>query len=136
MKRAFVPLLVALGLLAIAAAGWWLKRPPESLNVACVDPVAGCVFSHAGRPARLRFSVTPVPLQAFELTVDAPGARRISAEFQMVGMDMGFNRYPLRPARGVFSADITLPICISGRHDWRAFLTIDGERYMFPFQSG
>jgi hypothetical protein len=135
MKRTLIPLLVALGLLVIAAAGWWLKRMPESQTVTCANPIAGCAFSHAGQPATMRFSATPVPLEAFELTVDAPGARRVSAEFQMVGMDMGFNRYDLRPAHGAFAARITLPICVSGRHDWIITLTLDGARYALPFES-
>ena len=130
-----MPLLVALALIAIAVAGWWLKKPAEALAVACPDPLAGCLFSHAGRPAVMRFSVTPVPLEAFRLTVEAPGVQRVSAEFQMVGMDMGFNRYDLRPENGAFATGITLPVCVSARRDWIVFLTLDGVRYALPFQS-
>lgn len=135
MKRIFLPLLVALALIAIATASWWLKKPAEAIDVACPDPVAGCGFNHAGRPAVMRFSATPVPLEAFQLTVEAPGARRVSAEFQMIGMDMGFNRYDLRPEKNAFSSSITLPVCISARSDWIVFLTLDGVRYALPFQS-
>lgn len=135
MKRALLPLLVALALIAIAVAGWWLKRPAEAMAVACADPLAGCAFSHAGQPAQVRFSVMPVPLEAFDLEVAAPNARRVSAEFQMVGMDMGFNRYDLRPKRGAFAATITLPVCVSGRRDWVLYLELDGQRYAVPFSS-
>ena len=136
MKRALLPLLVAVALLAIAATGWWLKRPAGAVDVACSDPVAGCTFSYDGASATVRFSMQPVPLEAFELAVDAPGVARVSAEFQMVGMDMGFNRYDLRPAGdGTFASSVTLPVCISERHDWTLFLDVDGIRYALPFRS-
>ena len=135
MKRAWLPLLVAVALLAIAATGWWLKRPAGAVDVACSDPVAGCTFSHDGAAATVRFSMQPVPLQAFELAVDAPGAARVSAEFQMVGMDMGFNRYDLRPQNGAFVSRITLPVCVSARRDWLLYLELDGRRYAVPFSS-
>jgi hypothetical protein len=136
MKRVLVPLLLVVALVAIAVAGWWLKRPAEAQAVACADPLAGCAFSHRGAPASVRFSTQPTPLEPFELTVSAPGASRLSAEFQMVGMDMGFNRYDLHPAgTGTFAAKVTLPVCVSGRHDWRLFLDIDGTRYALPFST-
>jgi hypothetical protein len=84
----------------------------------------------------VRFSAQPVPLEAFELTVTAPDAARISAEFQMVGMDMGFNRYDLHPvARGTFASKVTLPVCVSGRRDWTLYLELDGSRYALPFST-
>ncbi len=135
MKRALLPILLSVALLAIAAAGWWFKRPAEALAVACPDPIAGCGFRHAGASARIRFSTVPVPLEAFELVVEAPGVRRASAEFQMTGMDMGFNRYDLKPAQGGFAAKVTLPVCVSARHDWVLYLDLDGRRYAVPFSS-
>jgi hypothetical protein len=136
MKRVAVPLLLVVALVAIAVAGWWLKRPAEAVPVACPDPLAGCAFEHHGRPASARFSMPPAPMEAFELRVTAPGARKISAEFQMVGMDMGFNRYDLRPtADGAFAAKVTLPVCVSGRRDWRLYLDVDGARYALPFST-
>lgn len=136
MKRVVVPLLLVVALVAIAVAGWWLKRPAESVAVACVDPLAGCSFSHRGAPASVRFSTQPGALEAFELTVTAPNAAKVSAEFQMVGMDMGFNRYDLRPAPGgAFASKVTLPACVSGRRDWVLYLDLDGARYALPFSS-
>lgn len=136
MKRVAVPLLLAAALIAIAVAGWWLKRPADAVAVSCADPLAGCAFSHRGAAVDVRFLSQPTPLEAFGLRVSAPSARRISAEFQMVGMDMGFNRYDLRPAGdGAFASNVTLPVCISGRHDWTLFLDVDGTRYALPFKS-
>ena len=136
MKRLAAPILLVVALLAIALAGYWLKRPAEALAVACADPLAGCAFSHRGTPASVRFSTHPAPLEAFELKVAAPGAARVSAEFQMVGMDMGFNRYDLRPAgEGTFASKVTLPVCVSGRRDWVLYLDLDGTRYAVPFST-
>ncbi len=136
MKRFAFPLLLIVALIGIAAAGYWLKRPAEAQAIACVDPLAGCGFSHHGTAVTLRFSTQPAPLEPFDLGVDAPGASRISAAFQMNGMDMGFNRYDLKPdANGVFVARVTLPVCVSGRRDWTVFLDIDGAHYALPFST-
>jgi len=136
MNRIAGPLLLVVALVAIAVAGYWLKRPPEAVVVLCADPIAGCAFSHHGATISVRFSTQPVPLEPFELTVTAPNATKISAEFQMVGMDMGFNRYDLHPgSAGMFASKVTLPVCISGRHDWTLFLDLDGSRYALPFSN-
>jgi len=134
--RVLAPLLLVVALGAIAVAGYWLKRPAEAVAVSCADPLAGCAFSHRGATASVRFSVRPAPLEAFELSVRAAGASRISAEFQMVAMDMGFNRYDLRPTPdGAFASKVTLPVCVSGRRDWVLYLDIDGSRYALPFST-
>ena len=136
MKRVAVPLLLIGVLVAIAVAGYWLKRPAEALAVACVDPLAGCTFSHRGTPVKVIFLTPPTPLEAFDLSLSAPGASRISAEFQMNGMEMGFNRYDLRSSgNAVFSAKVTLPVCVSGRHDWTMYLDVDETRYALPFRT-
>jgi hypothetical protein len=136
MRQVVAPLLLVIALVAIAVAGWWLKRPADAVAVNCPDPQAGCAFSHHGAPASVRLSMQPMPLEAFELTVTAPRVTKISAEFQMVGMDMGFNRYDLRPAGGgAFASSVTLPVCVSGRHDWVLYLNLDGTRYALPFRS-
>ena len=136
MRRVVLPLLLVVVLAAIAVAGYWLSRPAASQAVACADPLAGCSFSHRGATVMLRFSARPKPLEAFELRVSAPGAARISAEFQMNGMEMGFNRYDLRPTgNGMFASRVTLPVCVSGRRDWTLYLEIDGAHYALPFST-
>ena len=136
MRRVLLPLLLVVVLAAIAVAGYWLSRPAASQAVACADPLAGCSFSHRGATVMLRFSAHPKPLEAFELRVSAPGTARISAEFQMNGMEMGFNRYDLRPAgNGMFASRVTLPVCVSGRRDWTLYLEIDGAHYALPFST-
>ena len=134
MRRALTPLLLVVALVTIAAAGYWLKRPADAITVRCSDPVAGCTFGHGDATARVRFSVRPTALETFDLSVHALGAARVRAEFQMVGMDMGFNRYDLQPSGdGLFVSSVTLPVCISGRHDWILYLELDDARYAIPF---
>lgn len=136
MKRLWLPLLVIAILVAIAVGGYRTKQPEEAETIACTDPVAGCRFDHGGVPAEVRFSIQPVPLEPFLLTVSAPGSARVSVEFQMVGMDMGFNRYDLRREdSGAFASRITLPVCVSGRRDWLMYVQIDDRRYVLPFTS-
>lgn len=136
MKRVLLPLLLAVALAAIAVAGHWLNRPAASQPVACADPQAGCSFSHHGASVTVRFSARPAPLKAFELYVHAPGAARASAEFQMNGMEMGFNRYDLSATgSGAFASNVTLPVCVSGRRDWTLTLEIDGAHYALPFST-
>jgi len=136
MKRAWAPLLLLVALAAIAVAGYWLQRPAEAIVVNCADPLAGCTLSHRGVPVNVRFLTRPAPMEAFGLSVTAPGASKISAEFQMVGMKMGFNRYDLRLGKGgEFAARITLPVCVSGQSNWKLYLEIDGIRYALPFST-
>lgn len=49
MKRVLVPLLLVLALLAVAVAGYWLKRPAKAQAVTCADPLAGCTSFTAAR---------------------------------------------------------------------------------------
>lgn len=134
------PIWLALGLvvafIALAILANNVKRPPTSQAITCIDPVRGCAFAYRGKPAHLRFSGHPVSMRPFALEVQAPGAVQVHAEAHMVGMDMGFNRYVLRPLRpGVFVAQLRLPVCVSGRHDWMLYLEIEQDRYTLPFQS-
>ncbi|HEY9097886.1 MAG TPA: hypothetical protein VIN38_03350 [Thiobacillus sp.] len=136
MKRAWLPLLLVMVLAGIAVSSYWLKRPAVAQAVACPDPLAGCTFNHHGTRIKATFSTQPTPLGAFEVRIHAPDVRTIRAEFQMNGMDMGFNRYDLRSVENnVFAAQVTLPVCVSGRRDWTMTLNVDGSRYALPFSS-
>lgn len=136
LPRWGLPLFIALALIAIAIMGTRSKQPHPAQTIACVDPVRGCVFTHRGQTAQLHFSHPPQPLQAFTMTVRASSARQVHAEFQMQGMEMGLSRYVLAAsAPGLFAAPITLPVCVSGRRDWKLYLQIDAQRYEMPFSS-
>lgn len=74
------------------------------------------------------------PLQKFALTVTPIGETAkslgaVSVNFQMVGMDMGINQYPLdRQADGQYRQTIILPVCTSTRTDWVAILSMNSPK--------
>jgi hypothetical protein len=135
-KRILTLLLLALAFITLAVVGTRVNRPASTQVIGCANPLQGCSFTHHGYPAKLQFMAPPTPMQPFKMVVRAPGAKHVSAEVQMVGMDMGINRYNLSPAvQGTFTAEITLPVCVSGRRDWNLYLAIDDNTYVLPFSS-
>ncbi len=125
---------LAIGLV-VASIGWWQTRTPEpAQTAACPDLHVGCALQLDGRTVTVRVEGKLQVLKPFQLTVNAPGARKVQAQFTMASMDMGFNLYSLRPdAQGGFRARIVLPVCVSGRRDWVMSLEIDGRRIDLPF---
>lgn len=119
-----------LALVLLLAAGCDPATP--GTPVACADLEAGC----AAGGIRVRTDAPPSALRPFRLTVEAPAAARVSAEFAMEGMEMGLNRYRLLPAgEGRFEARVVLPVCVSGRRDWLLWVEADGRRVGFAFQT-
>jgi len=135
IKQLAIPLLVIAALAALAIWGALQQsRPQTAQPIVCADPVAGCTFVHKGMPANLRFSAQPEALQPFVLSLVSPNLRTASVSFQMSGMNMGFNRYDLKPgADGRWAANITLPVCTVSRVDWIAELNLDGQLYTLTF---
>ena len=116
-------------MLALAACA----RPPAVQTVSCPDPVAGCRLD---RGLEVHFSKTPAVMQKFDLDVMAPENAAPYASFQMQGMEMGLNRYRLLWSDGKWHAEVTLPACVQGRHDWILRLEAGGKIYEMPFGSG
>lgn len=113
--------------------------PPQvAVNLPCPDLAAGCSARIGEHAVSVGMDGSFKPLQPFQLWVKAPGARAVKASFTMPGMNMGFNRYTLRPgSAGVFRAQIILPTCVSGRHDWQVTLDIDdAARLSLPLVAG
>lgn len=125
-------------LVALVAGVIWQNRaqrdPGRATLLACASLATGCAAQVAGRPVTVGMTGALKPLQPFQVWLEAAGARRVEARFAMVGMDMGFNLYTLRPdAQGVFRGSVTLPVCVTGRRDWVMTLEIDGARLDVPF---
>ncbi len=70
------------------------------------------------------FGAEPRALRPFPIHIqltDHQQADAVTVSFSMQDMDMGANRYRLiADASTGWNADITLPICMSGRSDWVA----------------
>lgn len=152
--------LVAVGaLIALAAfmwAGEWLGQrylaPDDSaaelirLHVPA-DCLAtrGCVAEGEGLAMELVLPDPVRPLEAFpvRIQVQGSGAEAIAwarVEFEMTGMDMGVNRVSLTPrpeAANEWRGRATLPVCVTGRSDWLARVSLGAQgrvyRADFPF---
>jgi len=103
---------------------------PVVIPADCDIKGVGCVLS-LGRLGHVLVKAPAVikPLVKFPLVVEPEGDMAksmgaISVDFQMVGMDMGINRYPLsRASDGTYSQNIILPVCTTTRTDWVAELS-------------
>jgi hypothetical protein len=135
IKRFAVPALVLAALAGLAIWGALQKTRPDKVQpIPCINPVSGCTFVHHGMPARISFSSTPETMKPFVITLSHPTLRQASASFQMVGMNMGFNRYDLkRGPDGNWTARIVLPVCTDSRADWIAELKLDEQFYSLSF---
>ncbi|OIQ80249.1 hypothetical protein GALL_380030 [mine drainage metagenome] len=106
-----------------------------SMQVPCVNPVAGCLLLEQG--LRIRFDRRPQPMRPFRLRVEVASARALHASFAMRDMQMGLNRYRLlADGDGAWTGEIILPVCVHGRSDWIMTLDVDGRLYQLPFSSG
>jgi hypothetical protein len=73
-------------------------------------------------------------LKSFLVTVqlESPAVvspiRRVAVTFSMVGMYMGFNRFSLEQRSSkIWQGQAMLPVCSSGRTDWRIAVEVAGE---------
>lgn len=132
--------LLAVALLLAVAAGGWLAldrlRSPDGqvIELACDDPVAGCHIPEYD--LTVRFDRPASAMQPFGLQVTLAGADQLHARFSMRDMEMGLNRYRLLPdGRGGWHANVILPVCVQGRHDWILELDTGNIRYRLPFST-
>jgi len=130
-----VPLAVILLIIAVVAGNHWLKPTAgRVVPIACSDLAVGCAGQLGDQPLTVGVTGELKVLQPFTVWLTLAQANKVQARFTMEGMDMGFNLYTLRrEADGVFRARVTLPVCVSGRRDWRMTLEIDGDEVVVPF---
>ncbi len=118
-------------LLLLAGGAWWRQHERDPGDALVLPAATGCdaartLCSVARGPVRLALRLDPGarPLLPFglELRVRTPQpVQSVTVDFRMAGMDMGRNRYRLQPAGpGRWRARVRLPVCLSGRSDWRA----------------
>ncbi len=111
-----------------------VSGPVHSINVdnSCQIKGAGCSVLVGDQGAVLIQAPSVIkPLVKFSFVV-APSAPllknlgSVSVDFQMVGMDMGINQYPLRrEANGTYQQMIILPVCTTTRTDWLALVSFN-----------
>jgi hypothetical protein len=120
-----------------------LPLTPLQLAEPC-DVEAGCVASAAEFGLRLSMGPDIRVLTPFPLSIEVQGDQAVEAvtvAFDMQGMDMGVNRYQLiSDGARRWLANVTLPVCGSGRSDWIAAveLSTSQRRYVVevPFVVG
>ncbi|HQS03892.1 MAG TPA: hypothetical protein PK693_12030 [Halothiobacillus sp.] len=115
-----------------------LRTDPVSGPVHSIDIDKSCLIKGVGcsvlvgdlGAAVIQVPSVIKPLEKFTFVVN-PNALllknlgSVSVDFQMVGMDMGINQYPLsRQADGTFQQVIILPVCTTTRTDWVALVSL------------
>ena len=131
-------IVLAIACLAVVAYKLAPRRPADAGTV--LDAATGCDLN-VSRCAvdlpdggRLELSITPQPIPVvkplqIEARFSGAVARRVELDFSGRSMEMGPNRTVLAPAgEGVFRGNAMLPVCVTGRMDWRATLFVDTAR--------
>lgn len=110
-----------------------------SLTQPC-DVRSGCVAEVEEFALALSMGPDVRALTPFPLNVRlrrGPAIDSMTVAFDMKDMDMGSNRYRLIEKDDSWHANVTLPVCMSGRSDWVADFEVlaAGRRYQFqvPF---
>jgi len=120
-----------------------LPATPLQVSPAC-DVEAGCVAGSADFSLHLSMGPGMRVLVPFPLSVEVQGDQSVdavTAHFAMQGMDMGMNRYQLiSDGADRWFANVTLPVCASGRSDWLVVIEVmtKGRRFTLevPFAVG
>ena len=137
--------LLALLLLACDGGETPDVKPPRELVLEQGCQVRqGCEAQGDGMVVKVVMGPELKPLKPFALTLQVTGSdpvRDITVHLFMKDMDMGLNRYRLQPLEAKrWTADITLPVCTSGRGDWLADIEIRGTKARYrmavPFVTG
>lgn len=117
----------------VAAALYGTRKKNDAVERLSCDPLRACTFSYSDSLYTMRFAPSPKPLEPFAVVVT--GAHKpISVAFEMLGMQMGENRFSFqRQANGIWRAEALLPVCVSGRSDWRAVLRFENAAFEFAF---
>ena len=132
-----VDAVIVLALLLVAVAGYHyspLLLPQVDLTItsdpACDLNRQACRVSLAdGGSLELTIMPRPIPIIS-PLTIEAKlngiAAKSVELDFAGADMEMGHNRVALSPTgNGFFSGTASLPVCVTGRMNWRATLLID-----------
>lgn len=119
--------------LVMSATLYGMFARKQSTEPLSCNPVVNCVFGTPGHTHTLRFEPAPQPLTPFQAVVTGINAPT-SITFEMAGMQMGENRFSFRSTgRGEWRADVLLPVCVTGRSDWRAALQFADATFSVSF---
>ncbi len=129
---------LVLGVLAIQLPDWLRPAddgiPLPTITLPAADPACDpsqtlCSAGDGERRLALRLQGPVTGLRPFRVELVAAGmkVREAQLEFTMPDMDMGQNRYRLLPEGNGWVGLVTLPICTTGRSDWRVTVRVLGD---------
>jgi len=120
------------------------RSPPADRPLTVLSALPGCDLQQGCRAGdegsfsvELRFAAPPRAMKAFPVRLrvaTGEALETVMISFSMLGMDMGLNRYRMvLGASNTWTADVTLPICVSGRSDWIAGVELVTARRRFQW---
>lgn len=122
---------VAITLLLLGACGAQGEKAGQALQVAAGCNAAAVSCEATGAGSRMLFSMVGVRTMqpaTVSLRWEGAAAESVIVSFTMVGMDMGDNRYRLLPdGQGGWTGQAVLPVCVKGRSDWVAEVTLKAQ---------
>ena len=149
MNRKILADVIGLELIALVVIVGYKLSPmllPKADVTIHPDPVcnlqreACSVALPSGGKVQLAMGTRPVPLvKPFEVQVVTTGLppSRVEVDFAGVDMNMGMNRPQLVDrSKGNYTAEVTLPVCITGQMDWQATVLLESgnERIAIPYR--
>lgn len=124
------------------ALGVWLKQS-ETVDVSSVmksdcDPSRQtCRLNNKGFTHEISFAGEPSPLVPFDVVLQAEGViSEATLQFDMEGMDMGYNIHQMKFDNDSWRTTVILPVCTLSRNDWILRLTVvsNGVTYVDEFR--
>ncbi|MCL2525043.1 MAG: hypothetical protein FWF20_12180 [Betaproteobacteria bacterium] len=147
-KKILIDLIGVLLIALVVVVGYKLSPLllPRSDVVIQPDPTCSLqrgscrVALPAGGSVELTMGSLPIPLaRPFEvrLVIEGLAPARVEVDFAGVDMNMGYNRTRFAErGNGLYAADVTLPVCITGMMEWQATVLIEagGQRIAIPWR--
>lgn len=113
--------------------GMWLtpdesRRIPEfTYTSSCDLTSSACSVKVNNNAVTISLTGEPSPLNPFYVNVSVEGKQPLSIgiEFEMDGMDMGFNKYQLKLVDDMWKVKSILPVCTLGGKEWNLIVTLN-----------
>lgn len=132
-----VLLLIFIGIKMLMINWWQQQQNPiqDILPKNCPTTTTGCQF--LGANLRLHNFIDHKHPFAVSIHHLPENVQHVSLSFAMRNMDMGFNRFDLKPQKNGdwYLDNIHLPLCSQTRHDWLIRWQIDQHSYQAEFQT-
>lgn len=131
---------IVVGAFFLAWSQGWLHigatQPRAAVQTSCADLAQGCRFMLNGKQFSVQSDRPINPAHPFTLTLQGEPLQQATASWQMVGMDMGPNRFHFAATSAShWQTQTALPFCTQARHDWQLTLNMDGNNVILTTQS-